>query len=127
MYIPSTYIREKLSIVDLNETRLINNLGEVKAEYCVAGESLRTEQHYLWIDIDELNKKLYKDHKMLVWIMKDYRQENSLSKEKFGDFYAETNKLYVGYFKNNKLIVESLSTSHKNKKIASINSGQKGN
>ena len=64
---------------------------------------------------------------MLVWIMKDYRQENSLSKEKFGDFYAETNKLYVGYFKNNKLIVESLSTSHKNKKIASINSGQKGN
>ena len=46
--------------------------------------------------------------KTLVWIMREYRRESGLAHEKWGS-YAAKDVLSIGYFKEDKFIVECLN------------------
>ena len=44
----------------------------------------------------------------LLWIMREYRREDGKSKEKFGEFYAEKDCCYIGFFKNGKMVTTQI-------------------
>ena len=43
--------------------------------------------------------------------MREDRRESGKAKERFGDFYAEKDRSYVGFFRNGELIVIPFSSS----------------
>ena len=57
------------------------------------------------MDKEELISKLKELGYEMVWLLKEYRQEDMLSKEKFGRFYAEKEIVSVGYVDGNEFII----------------------
>ena len=47
--------------------------------------------------------------KSMIWIMREYRREDGKSGERFGEFYAEKDHSYVGYFENSKFIAKLIN------------------
>lgn len=115
MNLPSPYIREKLDISNSNGNLFYNSFNKIKAEYYSIGESLTTEQQYLWVDKDELMREIKKDNNMLIWIMKIQRQESCLAREKFNGLFADASQLFIGYFENNTLIIKKIMDSQDRK------------
>ena len=45
----------------------------------------------------------------ILWIMREERQESIKAKERFGDFYAEKDYRYVGFFKDKEFVTIRIS------------------
>ena len=44
----------------------------------------------------------------LIWIMQEMRRETGYAREKFGVFFAEKRRGYIGYFLKGKFVTEQL-------------------
>ena len=106
--LPSYPIRKLLSITNSDGYLFYDNKKKVKAEYCIVGEKWRTFQDYLLVDKDELFTKVEEIGCNILWIMREYRREDGMSKEKYGEFYAEKDYCYVGFFKNGEFITTQI-------------------
>lgn len=113
--LPSYPMRELLSITNSDGYLFYDNKKKVKAEYCIAGEKWRTFQDYILVDKDEMLTKVEKIGCNIIWIMREYRREDGMSKEKFGEFYAEKDYCYVGYLKNDEFITTQISAKQDSK------------
>lgn len=111
--LPSAPIRNILGINDSNGYLFFDKDKEVVAEFRINGENWKTYQQYLVVDKDKIIDKLKEIHKVLIWIMREYRRESGKSKEKFGDFYVEKVISYIGYFKNGEFIVDQIDSEMK--------------
>ena len=100
-YLPSKKIREILGIVRSDNYLFFDKLKNVIAEYYFVGDKYKTYQEYLFVDKEEVLKKLKELGYEIVWLLKEYRQEDMLSKEKFGRFYAEKEIVSIGYLDGN--------------------------
>lgn len=107
--IPSEPIRKLLHIVDSNGYIFFDGDKTIKAHYSISGEKWRTAQNYLVVDKKELLEALENCSKSMIWIMREYRREDGKSGERFGEFYAEKDHSYVGYFENSKFIVKLIN------------------
>lgn len=96
--LPSAPLREMLGICDSNGYEFIDQFGNIKAEYSIAGEKWGTFQDYLLVPRKELMKGLEDSHQTMVWIMMERRMESGFAKEKYGEFYIDRIKSYIGYF-----------------------------
>lgn len=101
--LPSYFVRELLEITDTTGYQFYDGDKKVKAVNISVGEKWRTQQSYLFVD-KELIKKAEDKGFTLVWIMREHRCENAKARELFGDFYAEKDQSYVGYFKNDEFV-----------------------
>lgn len=106
--LPSAPLREILGICDSNGYEYIDNSGQIKAEYTIAGEQWGTYQSYLVVSKDELLNKLAETPYSMVWIMMELRRESGIAKEKYGDFSVDRRKCYVGYFDDGEFIVKEI-------------------
>ena len=106
--IPSVFMRGLLGINDSNGYVFYDKNREIRAEYTIAGKRHHTYQEYLWVDRKEILSLLASKGKTLVWIMREYRRESGLAHEKWGS-YAAKDVLSIGYFKEDKFIVECLN------------------
>lgn len=113
--LPSYPIRELLSITNSDGYLFYDNKKKVKAEYCIVGEKWRTFQDYLLVDKDEMLTKVEEIGCNIIWLMREYRREDGMSKEKFGEFYAEKDYCYVGYLKNDEFITTQISAKQDSK------------
>lgn len=103
--LPSLPIREYTGITNSDGYIFCNSKGEIKAEYCIAGEKWETYQQYLLLDQGELLSAVDDNGNILVWIMREYRREDGKSREKFGQFYAEKDCCHIGFIRNGELVV----------------------
>lgn len=101
---PSLSIRQYLDICNTNGYIYTDTNNSVKAEYCIAGEKWGTYQQYLWVDRNVLFSQLDRAGKTLVWIMRELRRETGKAKEKYGKFYAERDRVSIGYFEGEKFV-----------------------
>lgn len=106
-YLPSKEIREILGIVCSDNYLFLDKQENVIAEYFFVGDKYKTHQEYLFVDKDEMLSKIKKLGYEIVWLLKEYRQEDMLAKEKFGRFYAEKEVCSIGYFEDEKFKVIS--------------------
>lgn len=106
--IPSEPIRKLLGIVDSNGYLFYDNNKVIKAQYSISGDKWRTAQNYLLVEKKALLDSLQNSGKSLIWIMREHRLEDGKSKERFGNFYADKDNAYIGYFDNENLIVKSI-------------------
>lgn len=100
-YLPSKEIRDILGIAKSDNYLFLDKNKNIKAEYYFVGNKYKTHQEYLFVDKGELISKLKALGYEIVWLLKEYRQEDMLSKEKFGRFYAEKEIVSVGYLDGN--------------------------
>jgi hypothetical protein len=113
--LPSYPVRDLLNISNSDGYLFYDNDKKVKAEYCMTGEKWRTYQDYLLADKEELLLKTEESGNKLLWIMREYRREDGKSKEKFGEFYAEKDCCYIGFFKNGEFITMQISSKRDSK------------
>lgn len=107
--IPSEPIRKLLGIVDSNGYLFYDNNKVIKAQYSISGDRWYTFQNYLLIEKKALLDVLQNSGKSLIWIMREYRREDGKSKELFGEFYADKDKSYIGYFENGSFVIKSIN------------------
>lgn len=81
---------------------------QIKAANISVGEDWRTQQCYLLVD-----KALIHDAEQrgntLLWIMREDRRESRKATEQFGDFYAQKDCSYIGFFRNEEFVVIRIS------------------
>ena len=106
--LPSAPVRFLLNIVDSNGYMFYDNSKKIKALFSQAGEKWSTFQDYLLVDKDEMMKVLHNNHKTLIWILREIRREDGKSRERFGEFYAEKDKSYIGYLDKSKFCIEQI-------------------
>ncbi|MCD8106802.1 MAG: hypothetical protein LUE20_02415 [Oscillospiraceae bacterium] len=116
--LPSLPIRSILNISDSIGYAYSDSAGNIKAEYFLTGGRWRTRQNHLLVGKDELLSSLKRDGKNLVWIMCEYRREDNKSREKYGNFYAEKDCSYVGYFSDDKFIAKLITSNTKSCKVS---------
>ena len=102
--LPSAPIREILKITNTDGYLFYDCDKQVKAASVMVGEKWRTQQSYLLAD-KTLLQDLEQSGNTLVWIMREDRRENGKARERFGDFYAEKDCSYVGFFRNEEFVV----------------------
>ena len=85
-----------------------DNSRKVIAEHSIAGEKWRTYQNYVIVDRPVLFERLQRAGKRLVWIMRERRIRTGNAQEKFGEFGADRDKSYIGYFDGNKFTVREI-------------------
>lgn len=102
--LPSAPIREILQITDTDGHLFFDRDKQIKAVSISVGENWRTQQCNLLVDKIIL-QNLERTGNTLLWIMREDRRENVKAKEKFGDFYAEKDCSYVGFFRNEEFVV----------------------
>lgn len=107
-YLPSAPIRDILGIVDSDGYLFFDNSRKVIAEHSIAGEKWRTYQNYVIVDRPVLFERLQRAGKRLVWIMRERRIRTGNAQEKFGEFGADRDKSYIGYFDGNKFTVREI-------------------
>lgn len=107
-YLPSAPVRDILNIVDSDGYLFFDNSRRVIAEYSIAGEKWRTYQDYVVVDRSILFERLQCAGKSLVWIMRERRIRTGNAQEKFGEFCADRDKSYVGYFDGDKFTVKEI-------------------
>ena len=116
-YMPSPYIRSLLEINSTNGYTYSNKTNMICAEYCIAGELHNSYQDIVWADNNILSL-LENEEKTIIWIMREYRRESGISREKYGDFYVEKDNLYIGYLdKDKNFISQSLNNKTDKKPI----------
>lgn len=108
--LPSAPIREVLKITNTDGYLFFDCDQQIKAVSISVGEKWRTQQNYLLVDKSILRDLEQSGH-TLLWIMREDRRESGKAKERFGDFYAEKDRSYVGFFRNGELIVIPFSSS----------------
>lgn len=106
--LPSAQIREILKITDTDGYLFYDRDKKIKAASISVGENWRTQQCNLLVD-KNLLQILKQSDNTLLWIMREDRRENGKAKEQFGDFYAEKDCSYVGYFRNDEFVVIQIS------------------
>lgn len=106
--LPSAPIREILQITDTDGYLFFDRDKQIKAVSISVGENWRTQQCNLLVDKIIL-QNLERTGNTLLWIMREDRRENVKAKEKFGDFYAEKDCSYVGFFRNEEFVVIRIS------------------
>ena len=107
-YLPSAPIRDILGIVDSDGYLFFDNSRKVIAEHSIAGEKWRTYQNYVIVDRAVLFERLQRAGKRLVWIMRERRIRTGNAQEKFGEFGADRDKSYIGYFDGDKFTVREI-------------------
>ena len=107
-YLPSAPIRDILGIVDSDGYLFFDNSRKVIAEHSIAGEKWRTYQNYVIVDRPVLFERLQRAGKRLVWIMRERRIRTGNAQEKFGEFGADRDKSYIGYFDGDKFTVREI-------------------
>ena len=112
---PSAPIREILQITDTDGYLFYNRDKQIKAASISVGERWRTQQYYLLVD-KSLLQDVEQSGNTLLWIMREDRRENIKAKERFGDFYAEKDCSYVGFFRNKEFVVIQIFPS-KDRKV----------
>ncbi len=116
-YMPSPYIRSLLEINSTNGYTYSNKTNMICAEYCIAGELHNSYQDIVWA-ANNILSLLENEEKTIIWIMKEYRRESGISREKYGDFYVEKDNLYIGYLdKDKNFISQSLNNKTDKKPI----------
>ena len=105
---PSALLRDILGIVDTDGYHYYNKYKNVVAEYRVLGEEFRNEQKMVLVEPKKVIEKLYEKDLSLVWIMQELRRETINAQEKFGKFYAEDRRCFIGYYKGNDFVFEKL-------------------
>ena len=95
--LPSSIIRDLLDITDTDGLVYYDKNQKIMAEYILSGELLGTRQEYLLVDKDEIMNELSKRKKTILWIMRSLDKETLKAREKYGNFYAENNRVYIGY------------------------------
>ena len=105
---PSALLRDILGIVDTDGYHYYNKYKNVVAEYQVLGEEFRNEQKMVLVELKKVIEKLYEKDLSLVWIMQELRRETINAQEKFGKFYAEDRRCFIGYYKGNDFVFEKL-------------------
>ena len=113
--LPSAPMRELLQISNSDGYLFYDNNKNIKAEYCITGEKWRTYQDYLFVDKEELFAKVEESGRRLLWIMREYRREDGKSREKFGEFYAEKDCCYIGYFEKDEFITVPIAAKKDSK------------
>lgn len=108
--LPSAPIRETLRITNTDGYPFYDRDKQIKAVSTSVGEKWRTQQYYLLAN-KTLLQELEQSGNTLLWIMREDRRENGKAKERFGDFYAEKDCSYVGFFKNEEFVVLQISPS----------------
>ena len=106
--LPSAPLREVLGITNTDGYLFYNSKKQIKAANILMGENWRTEQKQLLVD-SELLKKMEEMDKEIIWIMREYRRESGKSREKFGDFYAQKDNSYVGFYKGTEFIAMKIT------------------
>lgn len=101
-YMPSKEIRDSLGIIQSDNYLFFDKEKNIKAEYFFVGDKYTTHQEYLLVNKNDLLTKIRKSGYELVWLLKEYRQEDMKAKEKFGRFYAEKINYSIGYFVDDK-------------------------
>ena len=86
----------------------VDNSRKVIAEHSIAGEKWRTYQNYVIVDRPVLFERLQRAGKRLVWIMRERRIRTGNAQEKFGEFGADRDKSYIGYFDGDKFTVREI-------------------
>ena len=104
-YLPSKEIRNILGVVKSDNYLFLDKNNNIKAEYYFVGDKYKTHQEYLFVNKEELLKNLKESGYEIVWLLKECRQEDMKSKEKFGRFYAEKVMCSIGYFADDKFII----------------------
>lgn len=108
--LPSAPIREILKITNTDGYLFYDHDKQIKAASFSVGERWRTQQYYLLT-----NKALLWDLEQsgytLLWIMREDRRESGKAKERFGDFYAEKDCSYLGFFRNEEFDVIRIFSS----------------
>lgn len=106
--LPSAPIREILRITDTDGYLFYDRDRQIKAANISVGEDWRTQQCYLLVD-----KALIHDAEQrgntLLWIMREDRRESRKATEQFGDFYAQKDCSYIGFFRNEEFVVIRIS------------------
>ena len=97
--LPSAPVRKILGITNTDGFEFYNMGKEIKAINVSVGERWHTQQEQL-LTGKSLIELAEKNGKQLVWIMREQRRESGKTREKFGDFYAEKDKSYCGFFRN---------------------------
>lgn len=101
--LPSAPIRQILDITNTDGYVFTNSENHIKALAVSVGENWRTQQYQLLVG-DTLLKQVQKNGMVLVWIMREQRRENSKARERFGDFFAEKDNSYIGFFSESEFI-----------------------
>lgn len=114
--IPSAPIREMLKISNTDGYLFYDGNKQVKVARVFAGESWRTQQCYLLVD-KVLLRDVEQTGNTLLWIMREDRRENAKAKERFGNFYAEKDNSYVGFFNKGEFIVVQFTQEKAPKRI----------
>ena len=107
--IPSEPIRQMLDITDSNGYLFYDDNKLIKAHYSISGEKWGTTQDYLLVSKEEMLFTLKESNKVIVWIMRELRREDGKARERFGEFYAEKDRSYIGYFKDGVFITKEIS------------------
>lgn len=102
--LPSVPIRKFLGITNTDGYEFYNEEKEIKAINVLAGEKWRTQQRQLLVD-SALLTQAKENGKVLVWIMREQRRENSVARKEFGDFYVEKDCSHIGFFQNDNFVV----------------------
>lgn len=102
--LPSAPIRKMLKITDTDGYLFCDRDKQIKAANILAGENWETQQRYLLVD-KNLLENVTQSGNTLLWIMREDRRENGKARERFGDFYAEKDRSYIGFFRNGEFVV----------------------
>lgn len=105
--IPSDIIRKSLGINNTNGYIFYDKDNNIKSIYTINGEKWHTQQNYLLVG-KKLLSLLSKKGKTILWIMKEYRRESGIARERFEGHYVEKDNNYIGFIKNNEFIVEKI-------------------
>ena len=113
--LPSPIIRDLLDITDTDGLLYFDRNKKIKAEYILSGEFLGTRQEYLLVDKNEIMAELSKKNKTILWIMRSLDKQTAKSCEKYEDFYAENNRVYIGYLLNGEFYIHKIFESFDSK------------
>lgn len=107
---PSALLRSLLGIVDTDGYLYFDKDKNIIAEYSISGEKWRTTQDYVLLDEDQIRAVLEKHSLSLIWIMQEMRRETGTAKEKLGDFFVEKRQYCIGYYDQDRFVIERLLT-----------------
>ena len=107
--LPGAMMRRLFDITDSDGYLFKDNQKSICAEYACVEEAYRTQQNVLVIDYNVITK-LAQQGLSLVWIMKEMRRESRSATEMFGEFYAEKERTYIGYFEEQKFICKEIES-----------------
>ncbi len=107
---PSAILRTLMGIVDTDGYQYFDKDKNVISEFSISGEKWQTTQEFVLVDKERIEKVLSANGLSLIWIMQEIRSTTGNAKEKFGDFYVEKRRYYIGYFDKGNLMTELMHT-----------------